>query len=255
MAQGAAAGRYSVKSCGMAHAWCRVCRPQQVELLRKPKPPRAAYDRPCRNCGMCDACLGLTAPDGMKVCRKCHEAKTLDQFQSRGPHRGPRNSCKSCENKKYESLECSNCSRRFWRHINSTEVNCHDCRPLVGRQCKWCGSSFVGSLFRKEYCSDPCRDAATEEARRTARQKVREEALRAYGGATPYCACCGESGHFFLALDHINGGGHKQRKETGGGGFYSWLRKNNYPSGFRVLCHNCNYARHLNGGECPHKTM
>lgn len=79
------------------------------------------------------------------------------------------------------------------------------------------------------------------------------EALRAYGGETPACVCCGEKELIFLALDHINGGGHQQRKETGGGGFYTWLRRHNYPEGFRVLCHNCNFGRQINGGTCPHE--
>ncbi|WP_405676799.1 hypothetical protein OG292_19350 [Streptomyces sp. NBC_01511] len=65
--------------------------------------------------------------------------------------------------------------------------------------------------------------------------------------------CCGEQKPSFLALDHIDGGGHRQRKETGGGGFWIWLHRNNYPAGFRVLCHNCNFGRQLNGGICPHE--
>jgi hypothetical protein len=31
-----------------------------------------------------------------------------------------------------------------------------------------------------------------------------------------------------------------------------WLKRNGYPKGFRVLCHNCNSARGLYG-YCPHK--
>lgn len=57
----------------------------------------------------------------------------------------------------------------------------------------------------------------------------------------------------FLSLDHVNGGGHRQRRELGGGGFWTWLAKNNYPPGFRVLCHNCNVGRQINGGICPHE--
>lgn len=59
----------------------------------------------------------------------------------------------------------------------------------------------------------------------------------------------------FLALDHINGGGYAQRQETGGGGFYTWLKRNGYPQGFRVLCHNCNFGRQINGGVCPHDAL
>lgn len=86
--------------------------------------------------------------------------------------------------------------------------------------------------------------------------KVRNEALKkaaisGYGGV---CACCGETRLEFLVLDHINGGGSKHRralKQSGTGNFYLWIKRENFPLGFRVLCHNCNFAigkYHL----CPH---
>lgn len=80
-------------------------------------------------------------------------------------------------------------------------------------------------------------------------RKLRTDALNAYGNK---CACCGEMAIEFLSIDHINGGGSKHRRELGGGShFYHWLKKNGYPAGFRVLCHNCNQALGLYG-YCPH---
>jgi hypothetical protein len=108
-------------------------------------------------------------------------------------------------------------------------------------------------MDQRRYCSPECRDATLDEQRREARRRVRLEALQAYGGETPTCVCCDEGTLGFLALDHINGGGHAHRQETGGGGFYSWLKRHNYPAGFRILCHNCNFGRQLNGGTCPHQ--
>ena len=72
-------------------------------------------------------------------------------------------------------------------------------------------------------------------------------ALDHYGGE---CACCGEDRAFFLVIDHIDGGGNKHRKETGMWRLADWLRKNDWPSGFQVLCHNCNAAKYK-FGECP----
>ncbi|MGW1617278.1 hypothetical protein ACWCQZ_49875 [Streptomyces sp. NPDC002285] len=87
-----------------------------------------------------------------------------------------------------------------------------------------------------------------------ARRRQRAEALAAYSKTPePSCVCCGVIGSAFLAIDHINGGGRQHRLETGGGGFYTWLRRNGYPEGFRILCHNCNFGRQINGGTCPHK--
>jgi hypothetical protein len=53
-----------------------------------------------------------------------------------------------------------------------------------------------------------------------------------------------------LAIDHIKGGGSKHRKEVRH--LYSWLRREGFPSGFRILCHNCNLARGVYG-YCPHE--
>ena len=84
-------------------------------------------------------------------------------------------------------------------------------------------------------------------------QRVRWEVMEHYGGNPPRCACCGEDQPEFLALDHIEGGGNAQRKKLGFRGvqLHRWLRKNGYPEGYRVLCHNCNNSLgHY--GFCPH---
>jgi hypothetical protein len=78
------------------------------------------------------------------------------------------------------------------------------------------------------------------------------EILARYGSC---CQCCGEKNMEFLAIDHIGGGGNKHRRElkiNNGSGLYMWLIKNNFPSGFRVLCHNCNQAL-AHYGYCPHR--
>mgnify|MGYP001581746945 CR=1 FL=1 len=80
---------------------------------------------------------------------------------------------------------------------------------------------------------------------------LRIKALVAYSGLNPKCACCGEQHTEFLAIDHIDGGGNIHRKENKLGHFYYWLESNNYPAGFRVLCHNCNLSLGFYG-YCPH---
>lgn len=249
---GATSGKFTVKSCGKAHAWCAECRPAQAAAQRKPKPPRKEYDRPCRNCGRCDACLGITAPEGMKVCRTCNKTKPLNAFAKRSDTGGYRNTCTRCRNGKLSGGDCEGCGRWFLRYSQERRL-CAACRPPVTKACATCGKEFVGSTEQRRYCSPECRNARTGVQRQEARLKVRLEALQAYGGEEPRCVCCGEQTFQFLALDHTNGGGHAHRKETGGGGFYSWLRRHNYPAGFRVLCHNCNFGRQINGGTCPHQ--
>lgn len=71
------------------------------------------------------------------------------------------------------------------------------------------------------------------------------------------CICCNERNLMFLTIDHINNDGAKHRKqirEETGNTFYLWLKDNNYPEGFQVLCYNCNIGKYRNKGICPHNS-
>ena len=90
---------------------------------------------------------------------------------------------------------------------------------------------------------------------KTHTKQLRTLVLFHYGGNPPKCFCCGENNTEFLCIDHINGNGNKHRREiksSGGSHFYRWLVRNNYPPGFRVLCHNCNMSISCYG-YCPHQ--
>lgn len=81
---------------------------------------------------------------------------------------------------------------------------------------------------------------------------IKKQIIDHYG---KICECCNENNINILNIDHIGGGGRQHRAATskrGGYNFYLWLRKNDYPKGFRVLCSNCNMC---NGhhGFCPHQ--
>jgi hypothetical protein len=102
--------------------------------------------------------------------------------------------------------------------------------------------------FRDEHKA--WREANREHVRAYARRRaaeLRRAILDAYG---PDCACCGESEPAFLTLDHIDGGGTQHRKSIHGK-VYDQLRRQGFPSGYRVLCWNCNWAYRL--GDCPHR--
>lgn len=87
------------------------------------------------------------------------------------------------------------------------------------------------------------------------RLKIKIEVLGHYASGLLRCACCGDSHIEFLSIDHIDGGGTKHRKKIriSGNKFYFWLRRNNYPKGYRVLCNNCNMAFGAYG-YCPHRS-
>lgn len=92
--------------------------------------------------------------------------------------------------------------------------------------------------------------------------KLKLQVFTHYSNGKPRCACCGEKHIEFLTIDHINGGGTKERKEIlqeikkadeeeikkngrkkSGAPFYRWLIENNFPEGYQVMCSNCNMAK------------
>ncbi len=103
---------------------------------------------------------------------------------------------------------------------------------------------------------DPAFKEASVARTREWRNKLRTEMFEAYGGQV--CACCGETERVFLQLDHIDGGGRHHRRALGDrhSSFSTVLDLSNrgWPSGFQILCANCNMAKHLLG-VCPHQSV
>ena len=84
---------------------------------------------------------------------------------------------------------------------------------------------------------------------------IKDEVFNHYGGYKCQCECgCHETTPLMLTIDHINGNGTQHRKYLKKRNIYAWLRKHNYPEGFRVLCDNCNNGRFRNKGICPRIT-
>lgn len=113
-----------------------------------------------------------------------------------------------------------------------------------GGICHWCLSKKHGHKYR-------VRRQKTNE--RTAREARKRRVLRAYGGC---CECCKEANPAFLTIDHVHSDGKQHRAELRAAGttIYRWLEDSGFPQDgrFRILCFNCNIARHHNGGACPH---
>ena len=119
-------------------------------------------------------------------------------------------------------------------------------------RCKACMSEVRKQNYKESnvYYRDN-REHILERLRRVA-VEVKLEMIAEYGGR---CACCGETQMEFLALDHIQGGGNKDREETQGRGgtpYYKMLKRQGWPKGkHQILCHNCNQAK-ATYGMCPH---
>jgi hypothetical protein len=113
--------------------------------------------------------------------------------------------------------------------------------------CKKCKSEKALPYNRLRYAKDK-EALLIDRKRRFFMLKL--ETLIAYGGM---CVCCKEADYRFLTIDHINGGGTKERKQLRMSAmtFYSHLKKNDYPEGYQVLCYNCNCAKN-DKPYCPH---
>jgi hypothetical protein len=82
----------------------------------------------------------------------------------------------------------------------------------------------------------------------------KKDCVEHYGGK---CNCCGERLIQFLTIDHKNGKGNEHRislfgYNVGGAKMYRWLKKNNYPDDYEILCMNCNWGKRYTS-ICPHK--
>ncbi len=73
---------------------------------------------------------------------------------------------------------------------------------------------------------------------------IKLDVFKHYSNGKIECAICKCDDYRVLNIDHIGGGGLKERRKQnldGGAVFFRWLIKNNYPEGYRVLCRNCNW--------------
>jgi hypothetical protein len=124
----------------------------------------------------------------------------------------------------------------------------------VSKCCAACGRddvAFGKNATRSDGLDTYCRECARRLSRLQSLAARYDVLVHYCNGDTPKCACCGETRLEFLALDHINGGGSRHAKEINFK-LARWLKSQGYPDGYRVLCHNCNFALgHY--GYCPHE--
>jgi len=74
-------------------------------------------------------------------------------------------------------------------------------------------------------------------------QENRYKVLLHYCDGNIKCAKCPYTDIRALSIDHINNDGSKHRKQVGHNYVYRWIIKNNFPSGFQVLCMNCQFIK------------
>ncbi len=218
--------------CGHARppeskAFCDDCRTKE-RLRAQKRREQAEADGNCSSCGSrprvegkskCSVCLAGGAASARRTARK-RKATGFCQACGQHPPIPNKTICQGCSDRMSKDS-----SERY--HQRRAEGKCNYCDrdPEPG--------------------STMC--AYHLEQTREGRERLKREVMEAYGGCK--CSHCPETDLRFLEIDHIDGGGRKHlREEIGSGGhnFYQWLKRNNYPNGFRVLCRTCNNQAHVN---------
>lgn len=132
----------------------------------------------------------------------------------------------------------SRCGSARWRKTIASEFpdtlrlmcfNCNSARATYGDDAvlaALCGYEFHGHKLNCE---------------KQRRIGEKEAILDHYGDCCSNCNC---TGFVFLTIDHMDGGGKKHRAVIGNN-IYRWLAKESFPSGYRILCWNCNVARNF----------
>ena len=85
------------------------------------------------------------------------------------------------------------------------------------------------------------------------RREKKDDKELVYSHYGKICGCCGEAEIMFLTIDHVDNNGCSDRR-INGTHIYRRLIREGFPKNFQVLCRNCNWGKHINGGVCPHKT-
>jgi len=74
-------------------------------------------------------------------------------------------------------------------------------------------------------------------------RNIRLEVIYYYSNGEMKCNDCGVDYIEFLEIDHINNNGREHKRNENITNMYQYLKRNNYPNGYQVLCSNCNIKK------------
>ncbi len=123
-------------------------------------------------------------------------------------------------------------------------------REEIRERTKAQGQTEGYKLHKKEYYLENQSEKKRKAREYNLRRKL--EVINHYSGDSLICAWCGFNDIRALSIDHINGGGEGHRRLIGitaGNDFYQWLRNNNFPDGYQVLCMNCQAIKRITNNE------
>jgi hypothetical protein len=164
----------------------------------------------------------------MKICAKCKVDLPLESFSRHSREKDGLNcycrECKSEMDKAYQENNKEKIKVRRHKYYKENEKEIKD-----------------KTFAYKKINPDKARVYS-----KTSNKVIKAEAMKYYCQGDIKCQGCGDDEFELLTIDHIDGNGNKHRQETGaktGKNFCFWLKRNNYPSGFQVLCWNCQWLK------------
>jgi len=165
-----------------------------------------------------------------KTCNICRQTKPISDFSFVKNRNRHMNYCKSCNNEKFKSYRKRKSYKDYRKKYQQTKKY-----KEVAKKCKRQGHAKKAHRERMREC----------------RKMMKGEIMLHYGKGQIRCCKCGFDNIKALSIDHISGGGTKHRKalKVSGMQFYNWLRKNDYPAGFQVLCMNCQFIKRVDNKE------
>ena len=104
--------------------------------------------------------------------------------------------------------------------------------------------------YHNKYRKRPIQQLKTRIYRHEATRAAKIDIINRYSGGKSVCCQCGHGDLDTLQLDHTNytSPDRLRKRKTGmryytGCFLYAWLKKRGYPSGYQVLCANCNVKK------------
>jgi hypothetical protein len=164
----------------------------------------------------------------LRECHKCHQEKSLTaEFFNKD---------KNCPGGR--RYQCRECDKFYHKNYPKSLKRLSDQKYYQNNKLE---------LFQRHLAWRKANSELYHQRLRENHRKLKREIFNIYGGCI--CANCKISDIDVLTIDHIQGGGTQHRKKLSGNGlgatFYHWLKRNNYPKGYQVLCFNCNIKKFI----------
>ena len=218
---------------------CKTCMMREYRTRTYVPKPRTPLKGPCVKCGSKTTSVEKSGYahwyqgiDGT-ICKRCFTnqrnrvllpgqcIKCKIAYTKHGWHQTPKGTiCNKCYKAEYSKI-------------------------LRGGLCSICGKTKATSWRNNKEHGRICESCA----KKIYVKEIKIETISYYSNGKMACVQCGYKKNInALEIDHIKGGGNKDRKEKGDDGGWTFMRKlkkMGFPPEYQVLCANCNKIKQI----------